>query len=387
MNIGQYREYCEENFEVKQWSEMIRDKRKRPQIPTVQIFESIVEMPVFGQKSLLDLDAFLRTPEARKWRGSKRKMVASDTTLERVTEGMDRSSIQAIGYQVIDKADEQRLFDLLLPSGKKLRLGIVDGHWAGGIWASVLAAYGKMAGVVDLERYPGRGHELEASRRVLRHAFQKLGKGFFGIVAGDGLYATKDDFQLCLDHGSHLLVKTDEETLTVVQDAKHLFGVHDALNLQGVFKQKGHDRKRFVDYEVMWAEGFEWQGLCLTVAWAQEWKLNSETGRVERTEFYVLTTAVGLSGEDLRELAHLRWEIENNIFKRLNFLVESKSLWSHKPKVMEMFLRMWMIGLTILGAYLFERGWTLLKDEWGAVKKTWQVAINFMRASLVRLYG
>lgn len=387
MNIGKFREYREENFQASRWGEMIRDKRKRPEIPAARIFESVSEMPVFGQKNLLELDAFLRTPEARKWHGSNRAMVASDTTIERVTEGMKYESIQRMGYAVTDKADEQALWDLKLPSGKKLRLGIVDGHHAGGIWASVLAISGKSDGVVDLERYPKRGCELEASRTVLKRAFCKLGKGFFGIVAGDGLYATKEDFQLGLDHGSHLLVKTDEETLTVVQDAKHLFHVQNTIKLEGIFQQKGHDPKRDVDYEVMWAEGFEWQGHRLTVARVEECALNPKTGVVERTAFWVLTTATGFTGEDLRELAHLRWEIENNIFKRLNHLVGSKRGWSHKPQVMEMFLRIWMIGLTILGAYLFEQGWKTLKEDWEAMKVTWRAVTNLMRRSLIKLYG
>ncbi len=384
MNIGKFQEYCKENFGMGTWGGKVRDKRKRPQIPTIQIFESLVQMPVFGQKTLLALDEFLRMPEARQWHGSNRKQVASDSTVERVAEGLERKSVQELGYEVIDHGDEQHLWDLKLPSGKKLRFGIVDGHWAGGIWASVLACWGKSDGVVDLERYEGRGHELEASRTVLKRAFGKLGKGFFGIVAGDGLYATKDDFQLSLDHGSHLLVKTDEETLTVVQDAKHLFGIADKL--EGVFHQKGHDPKRQKDYELTWAEGFQWQGLKLTVAWIQEWELNSKTGLVEHTEFYVLTTATGLSGEDLRELAHRRWEIENNIFKRLNHLVGSKRLWSWKPKVMEMFLRAWMIGLTLLGAFLFEQGWNVFEITWEAMKKTWAAVTRLLRRSLILTY-
>jgi len=136
----------------------------------------------------------------------------------------------------------------------------------------------------------------------------------------------------------------------------------------------------------MWAEGLEWQGLTLTVARVQEWELDVKTGLVERTEFHVLTTATGLTGEDLRELAHLRWEIENNIFKRLNFLVGSKRPWSRKPKVMKMFLRAWMIGLTLLGAYLFELGWNELKTTWEAMKKTWSCVIRLMMRSLILTY-
>lgn len=386
MNIGAYREYCKENFSVETWSGKMEDSRKRPEIPAIQVFESVVHMPVFGQKSLLELDEFLRTPEVRKWFGSDRGMVASDTTVERVTQGLGRRGIQDIGYEVVDKADEEALWDLKIPSGKKLRLGIMDGHWAGGIWVSVLAVSGKADGVVDLERYRSRGCELAASRTVLKRAFRNLGKGFFGMVVGDGLYATKEDFQLCLDHGSHLLVKTDEEELTVIQDAKHLFHVRDADKLQGIFRQRGHDPKRDVDHEVMWVEGLDWQSLRLTVGWVQEWELNAKTGLVERTEFWVLTTATELTGEDLRELAHRRWEIENNIFKRLNYLVGSKRGMSHKPRVMEMLIRMWMIGLTLLGAYLFHRGWNVFQKTWQAMKKTWRAVTRLMKRSLILLY-
>lgn len=387
MNIGSYRQYCKENFGSHKWGGMIEDKRKRPQIPAVTIVESISEAAVFGQKTLLGMDGFLRAPETVRYYGSNRPMVASDTTLERVTAGLKRSSIQAIGYDVIDKADEEHLFDLGLPSGRKLRFGVVDGHWAGGIWASVLAVYGKSLGVVDLERYPGRGHELAASRKVEKRAFEKLGRGFFGVIAGDGLYASKEDFQLCLDYGSHLLVKTDEQTLTVVQDAKGLFRSSVAAMMNRVGHQRGHDPRRELDYEVMWAEGLPWQGLVLSVAWVREWALNPVTGLVEHTEFYVLSTATGLTGEDFRELAHLRWEIENNVFKRLNHLVGSKRPWSCKARVMEFFLRMWMIGLTLLGGYLFQEGWKTFQEPWQKAKKTWELVTQLMKRSLILLYS
>jgi predicted RNA binding protein YcfA (HicA-like mRNA interferase family) len=387
MNIGSYRQYSKKNFGTETWGEMIEDKRKRPQIPAEVIVRSLSEASVFGKKTLLGMDGFLRSPESVRYYGSHRQMVASDTTLERVTAGISRRSIQAIGYDVIDKADQENLFDLVLPSGKKLRFGVVDGHWAGRVWASVLAVYGQSLGIVDLERYSGRGHELEASRKVWKRAFERLGKGFLGVVAGDGLYATKEDFQLARNHGSHLLVKTDEETLTVVQDAKHLFHAQDVEMLQGVTKQRGHDPKRFCDYEVILAEGFLWQGLILSVAWVEEWKLNKKTQLMEHSEFYILTTATGFTGEDLREMAHLRWEIENNVFKRLNHLVGSKRVWSRKSRVMELFLRMWMIGLTILGGYLFQEGWRTFQEPWRKAKKTWGLVTELMKRSLVMLYS
>jgi len=99
MNIVQFREYCNENFEVAEWGHTIRDLRKRPQISAPEVFGVLMEMPVLGQKSLLAVDEFARSPEAKLWHGSARKMVVSDTTLTRVAESMEPKPIQeaAIG--------------------------------------------------------------------------------------------------------------------------------------------------------------------------------------------------------------------------------------------------------------------------------------------------
>lgn len=372
MNIGSFKQYREENFGARKWGEIIRDKRKRPQITGLQVVESVLHMPVLGQKSFLEVDEFLRTQGARKLYGSQRESVASDTTLERVVERLDVQSLKSLSYEIVDKADEQALWDLKLPSGRKLRLGILDGHWAGGAWVSVLAVQGKTTGVVDLEQYAGRGHELAASRCVLKRAFQKHGKGFFGIVAGDGLYASQEDFRLCISQGSHLLVKTDEVSLTVIQDAKYLFACGHGT------QSSGWDRERKMDYETKRIEGLDWQGLKLTLVHVKERKENELKG----TEFWIMTTAVDYHGEDLRELAHLRWKIENNVFKRLNQMMGSKRCFSHKPKVMTLLLSIWMMGLTLLGAYLNELGWKT-KQNWETMKRTWHTVVRRMRASLV----
>lgn len=148
---------------------------------------------------------------------------------------------------------------------------------------------------------------------------------------------------------------------------------------------KGVDLNRQMEYEVVWVEGFEWQGLeyPMTVAHVREKPLKLIKGRSEITEFWVLTTFQGLVGEELRELAHGRWKIENGVFKRLNALVQSKRYASHHPKVQEMLLRIWMLGLTLLGAYLFHRGLDLIHETWRTMKVTWRWITERMRTSLV----
>ena len=45
--------------------------------------------------------------------------------------------------------------------------------------------------------------------------------------------------------------------------------------------------------------------------------------------FWVVTSASYLIPEELRELAHLRWDVENNGFKAANQTVVTKRIYSH----------------------------------------------------------
>lgn len=347
-------------------------------------------MPVLGQTSFLKVDQDARSVEARKWHGSKKEdMVVSDTTLPRVLEGIDQEPVVEMPYEVVKELDKEHYWDWKLSTGRKIcAAGITDGSCFGGFWASVLMVAGKSDAVVDLEPYQSRGDELLASRRVLRRATKKLGKGFFDLILADGLYPTEKDFRLCRrELGSDLLVKTQEETLSIVQDARSLFFTRKAKVRQGMNRVAGFDSERQMEYEIVWAEGFDWQGLDypLSVAWVREKYLKPIKGRPEVVEFWALTTFQGLVGEELRELAHGRWRIENGIFKRLNALVKSKRYASHSLKVQEMLLRLWMLGLTLLGAYLFQEGLNLIKQIWKTMKITWNWITQQMRRSLHEL--
>ena len=386
MNIVQFDEYCNEKFDLQTKERLIRDQRKRPEIPTATVVKSIREMVVLGQTSLLEMDQYARSPEARKWHTSKRRMVVSDTTVPRVLAGTDQKAVIQIPYEVVKKLDQEGHWDLSLTTGRKMRaVGIVDGSCFGGFWASVLMLAGASEAVLDLEPYEKRGHELAASRQVLRRANKQFGRGFFDLILADGLYSTEKDFRLCRrELGCDLLVKTQEETLTVIKDARSLFFTRQGGVRKGLNRFEGLDPERQIRYEVIWVEGFEWKELKypMTVAHVRETYLKPMKGRPEVVEFWALTTFQGLVGEELRQLAHGRWKIENGVFKRLNALVESKRYASHHSKVQEMLLRLWMLGLTLLGAYLFERGFKVIKQAWKTMKITWRWVTEKMRLPL-----
>jgi hypothetical protein len=140
----------------------------------------------------------------------------------------------------------------------------------------------------------------------------------------------KEYFRACKeDYGCDLLVKTEEEDLTVIEDAKGLFKLCPTEEVQRVESQDGTDpRLRHSGtslYRVDVAKEIEWDGLKykLTVARVWEKHLKPIKNRPVEEEFWVITTHGELDGRELREAAHARWSIGNLVFKRLNGLVKA----------------------------------------------------------------
>ena len=119
------------------------------------------------------------------------------------------------------------------------------------------------------------------------------------------------------------------------------------------------------------------------VARVEEHKLKSVPERPADELFWVVTTQTSLSGQDMRELAHRRWGIENNVFKRLNALVGSKRVSTHKQHVKEAQLLMWLLGLVMFGLWMVSRaaGATARIGLAGA-KMTWPMVASVLVGSL-----
>lgn len=217
----------------------------------------------------------------------------------------------------------------MLPSGRRIRAAALDGSCLGGRYASALEILGAHAAVIDLEPASGKGKELVASEILLRRAFQEQGRGFVDILLGDGLYITQEMLRLCREElGTHLLVKTKEVgSLNILKDAEAIFNARAFR--KDVEHVKGTDSVRKLHYEIWAARGFHHEGFegKLKVARVRiEMLKGDRKGQVET--FWVITTDLSLSAEDLRELAHLRWSIENHGFRAMNDYMNSKHEWT-----------------------------------------------------------
>lgn len=326
------------------------------EIPTSTIFRALTFQPATFNRSLLNVDQWGRTEQARAVLGSNRRMVASDSTMERSLQTWNQDGIRmTLRSAAMQMRNEGRL-KLYLSSGRVFRPGVVDGSAFGGHWGSALVFIGtEITCGIDVEPYAKRGKERAASRILLDRTAAALGKGCISHVLYDGLLAVRRDFSHALSMGIHLVVKTPDERLHPIRWAKELFAKAkrqaDREEL-GVRVTTGTDAVRNVEFEVWSVSGVKWPGLAplLNVALVRETHLK---GRFKnKTEvFWVLTTDLGLLPSELRELAHLRWRIENNQFKELNELVASKRAYLKNTAAKLALLLIWFLGWTIFQAF------------------------------------
>lgn len=388
MNIGNFGQFCEENFPLQKWKSKVKDGRKQPHIPPSTVFKSVMEMVPLSQKSLLTVDQFSRTEAAKKWHNSKRAMVVSDTTLANSLATFDLNILRSIGVDSYRSLKCANALSLKLPSGRRLRVGVVDGSDFGGLFASVFAVTSdKVDAVIDLKRCK-YGKELPTTRELLGNLKRKLGADFVDIVVGDGLYITRGHFLNCKRrlHCEALIKTTEEKSLSIIEDAQSLFSSVDPDIARNIERTSGTDLERGVEYRVRAAAGFSWRRLPFTLKVAYVWErhLKPRKGRPEIEEFWVITTDESLSTDDMRELAHRRWHIENNCFKRLNELVGSKRRFIRDEHTKEAALRIWFIGLTLFIFYLAHSGFAMMRIAYRGMKQTLKWVAQIMLASIWR---
>jgi hypothetical protein len=372
-----FRQFAERQYQFDRWLRHQRDDaRQHPRVSAAQVARTVIAQVFFALRSLLRADQWLRTPMARVWLGlTTTAPRGSDTTLLRVLGAWQRWRIRPAIYALHRQLHQQRQDRTVVRTGKEVPLAIVAGSARGGHRFSVLSFAGAVFQPVDVEPSRGRGHELADSRRLLRRAVKALGTGLAPQVLYDGWMAVKQDF-VRLRHlwGMHLVVKTKEQTLAVVPSCRAAWaGQRDeALRRVGVAVARGVDVARGVSYRVCAQRGIVWDGLDepLNVAWAQEtpWK-GPKAGQTE--EFWVLTTDATLRAEELREVAHARWGIENVGFKATNAPVGSQLGYVRNARVKETRLLSWSWGLGLLGAWMQQlsqqpgwRGWGVRKTKW-----------------------
>jgi hypothetical protein len=336
------------------------------------IFMTLVYQALLGLRSLLELDQWVRLPHAPTLLQPQGKRRGSDSTWLRALAQWDLARARQATYGLSLGLRDQGRLNRTLCSGRVVRLAVVDGSCFGGLWAAALGFAGALWQTLDVQRYAQRGKELPAARRLLDRVTRRLGQGFATHLLYDGLMAVRADFVRAQGRwGLHLVVKSTEETLEIIASARAAWSAlsESAWRAAGVEIVRGTDAERLCTYEI-WAQAdIHWSGLAWPLKLARVRETPLKGARAGQSEaFWVISTDESLTAEELREMAHARWAIENQGFKTLNAMVGSKRAYLKNVPAREALLLIWSLGLALADAFelwlVGQRHWR----GWGAKK-------------------
>jgi hypothetical protein len=316
----------------------MKDGRKEPQIAPSVIFLSLILMVLVKKRSLLKLDQFMRTPAARRFLGRDKHIAVSDSTIARSLSTYSLTPLRRYLRSVYINANRDGKCKIDV-CGRKLKAVCVDGSQFGGFYGCVLQSVGEGNLLLDIERTTGKGKELPTTRKMLERVFHDYGDGFVDLFLLDALYKDKKTINLIDSHKSHVLVKTEETRLTIIQDADSLF-TH-WRDYPGVEHMKGLDTNRLCEYELWSCGSFEHSGVAKTMKVTHVKEDYIKEDRHE--DFWVLCTDESLSGLQMRELGHIRWRIENNGFKALDAQTNCDHVYTHDAHTFEALMLMLFI--------------------------------------------
>ena len=100
-------------------------------------------MVSLGIKNLLELDQLGRLPQMRNYIGSKRRMVASDSTHDRVLRLMPAGTIPKAMRKIYQQLQLQNLDKIKLESGRQHRISGCDASGFGKHLSSAVSIFGK----------------------------------------------------------------------------------------------------------------------------------------------------------------------------------------------------------------------------------------------------
>lgn len=271
-------------------------------------------------------------------------MVASDSTLKRELPRMKVDEVRK-ELQGAYARWKQKGNHYTLSTGRPIRVGVLDGSDMRSGYTSALSVKAdRGVFLLDAEPYDRDGKELPTTTGLVERAAACHGKGFLDIVLGDALHVSGPFWNACRSQGIHVLVKGEaakKEELLVLREARALIAAGDDEGR--IETARGIDSKRSVSYEVKAVRGLEHDGYdgTLKVAIVTETQLKPRKGskgsRPTTIEFWVISTDESLAPQEMRELGHMRWQIENNGFRALNNLVHSKRVWTRGKDKAEMF--------------------------------------------------
>jgi hypothetical protein len=310
-------------------------------------------MPFYQLKSLLALDRVSRKKSYKRLFNCERKMVASDSTIARILKWVDKEKIIDLQEGLLPLYINGNFQRIRVDKKSKCRtIGIIDGSCMGNHYLSAFTLSGKTEYPLLVENCEKRGKELTISKVLLDKA-EKLLKGRFpSHLLFDALYFTENTFHRVREKGAHLLIKCkDPNFREVLKNAQFIFNAQNEV-VDKVITDSGFDSQRVCNWKIEITSG-EYAGYPIQIAHLIEDYPKERKKEKQHIECWIVTTDLSLTPKEIREIAHLRWHIENNVFKRLSHLAGTKTFYFKDPIPFFNLLRLFCLALAMYDILIY----------------------------------
>jgi IS4 transposase len=252
----------------------------------------------------------------------------------------------------------------------------------GGHWLVTLCLPGKINYPMMVRRCESKGQEQAVARKMMRAAAKILGKLQPQLWLLDALYFNRNTIKIARGQKAHVLFKfKDADFREVTKDAANLFE-----HFGGDEEQSGWDSERQCRWKVRKTID-TFGGYPVQVVELREFFPKRK--RLRNISCWIVTTDMDLSLEEIREAAHQRWQIENNVFKRISHLSGTKRFYFKDHRQFFNLLHIFFAAVAVLDCIIallraHRRLYAALRN---GIKDTWHNVFSQMEEALCDFTG
>jgi hypothetical protein len=350
---------------------LVSDTREDPRICAGRVAKALFVMSL---AQLGSLNALEQSGQSRLWRRILGGPLPSADTLGRVPAGMHEEELRAIQRAYYSRLKRNKA---LPPPAHGLVALVIDGHELtssdrrvcdGGLTRAVGAGdsvyeqhYHRYVAAslvgrgfhhfLDVEEIRPGEDEVAAAMRLLCRVHEDYPRAY-DVVMADALYARTDFFQAVLALGKDVLVVLKQEARDVYKDAMQLGALQSPVS----FTRRG-GRTRVLAWDL--AGLTSWPSLGRPVRVLRT--LETTAVRRQKTEeleekaaewMWVTTLSMSRAPTSAAvELAHGRWDIENQGFNAAVNEWHMDHVYRHEPAAMRVLILLTMLAMNVLNAF------------------------------------
>jgi len=357
----------------------VSEPRKRPVVHLQHITALTILIALYQCKSIFDLDQLARTKGVRALIGSRRDMVCSDSTIQRVLPLIDPEEQGRLLINSMNAACDHKPLMCQLDEHTQRSLGIVDGSCLfKRYWVTVLACTGEQGTFTQaIQPMAGKGHELKSAEELLIRQAAYLPE----VLLCDGLYLCGRMMNLvCNKLGRRILIKYPgtkgngecrQKEQEVIEQARHCLDNAQAYR-DAIQTAEGYDRERMMHYRIE-AIDSTYHEVPVTVL-----RVTENPKYRKPTQFWIVTSDTDLSLTAAREAAHQRWQIENNVWGQWSAAAGTKKVRTHSMAAALCLLFCIAVGVNLLTAVIRETKKMVRSGFPHTDKRTWKTMSNWL---------